>query len=90
MTRKEEQLDLIPAAKKRGGARPGAGRKASNRKTKAIRVPEAYIPAVEALVAFLDEQQDLTKHHTPETSDEIWQRSLKGQRQVVTITVEGK
>lgn len=63
MSYKEEQLDLIPKPKPRGGKRTGAGRKSKRGPTYVTRIPEAYRGAVEHLIGLLDEVE---QHELPE------------------------
>lgn len=88
MTRKEEQLDLIPSKKGRGGARPGAGRKSSGIETKVMRVPARYQDTIKALVEFLDFHSNDTHHNGEFTSPPVQHRTLRSDyRQDVEFTL---
>lgn len=80
----EQQLEQQP--KKRGGARPGSGRKTKYPSTVVIRVPEAYRPAIQALIEHLDATRMINRHYLPSTSEPLFMRSLDGKAQHVTFT----
>ena len=55
MPYQEEQRDLIPRPKPRGGKRAGAGRKSKRGPTYVARIPESYRHAIGQLIELLDE-----------------------------------
>lgn len=83
-------IDLV-GERNWGGARKGAGRKSSGIPTKVKRIPEAYLPAVNALIEFLDEHRDLTAADGTVCSEEQFYRPLESaQRAFVTFQAEVK
>lgn len=89
MSKTEEQLDLIPPPKKRGGARPGAGRKAKRGETVVMRVPEKYKGAIEALIQHLDATKEIGEHYEPVESEAHYLRSLQGKKQWLSFKTTG-
>lgn len=85
----EEQTDMFPKPKQKGGARAGAGRKPKSPvpASKVIRVPEQYEAAVRALIAHLDETAKLDRHYDPVQSEPVYIRSLYQHPQHVSFTV---
>lgn len=85
-----EGKELAESTKKRGGSRPGAGRKPKSpvAATKVIRVPEQYEKVVRALIAHLDASAELGRYYEPFSSEPMFLRSLYGKAQNITFTVE--
>lgn len=69
----------------RGGARPGAGRKAKRGDTEVMRVPSAYKKAILALIEHLDATQQINRHYRPVESEPIFMRSLQDKAQHITF-----
>lgn len=70
-----------PEKPRRGGARPGAGRKAKRGETEVMRVPSAYKKAILALIEHLDATQQINRHYRPVESAPVFMRSLQGKAQ---------
>jgi hypothetical protein len=73
-------------AKKRGGARPGAGRPTRYAETKVIRIPSQYQAAIVALIKHLDETQMINQDYRAVTSEPMFMRSLSDQAQQINFT----
>lgn len=71
--------------KARGGARPGAGRKAERGETTVMRIPAAYKSAIQALIEHLDATAEINRHYAPVESAPMFMRSLKGKAQMLTF-----
>ena len=71
--------------KKRGGVRPGAGRKAERGETTVMRIPAAYKGAILALIAHLDATAEINRYYAPVESEPLFMRSLKGRAQWLTF-----
>lgn len=89
-TQNHEFQNTPEPAKKRGGARVGAGRKPKSpvAAAKVIRVPEQYEAAVRALIAHLDASSKLGRDYEPFTSAPVFLRSVYGKAQNITFTVD--
>ncbi|MPW28274.1 hypothetical protein F9L16_04575 [Agarivorans sp. B2Z047] len=64
--------------KGKGGAGRGQGRHhkfGKGASTKVMRIPEAYVEEVEALLAHLEATKELARHHDPALSDPLFMRS---------------
>ena len=71
--------------KKRGGARPGAGRKAERGETAVMRIPTAYRGAILALIAHLDATADINHYYAAVESEPLFMRSLRDKAQWLTF-----
>lgn len=74
--------------KQHGGARPGSGRKTRYEKTKVLRVPDKYIPAIKALIEHLDATEYVCDGYQAEKSMPIFLRSLKDKKQHISFVTE--
>lgn len=81
----KEMAGTQPEGKTRGGARPGAGRKAERGETTVMRIPAVYKNAIQALIEHLDATAEINRHYAPVESAPLFMRSLKGKAQVLTF-----
>lgn len=80
-----ETAAVQPEGKKRGGARPGAGRKAERGETTVMRIPTAYKSAIQALIEHLDATAEINRFYAPVESEPLFMRSLKDKAQRLTF-----
>ncbi len=73
----------------RGGARPGAGRKAIRGETTVMRIPMAYQGTIRELIRHLDETDEIDNNYQPVESEPVFHRSLKGKPQHITFKTSG-
>ena len=72
-----------------GGARAGAGRKTKYACTKVKRVPENYIPVIDALIEYLDDHAELNgKYHKDVESEPTFFRSLNLNAQEISFKIK--
>ena len=80
---------LIEEEKKNwGGSRQGAGRKTKYAATKVMRVPEKYEEAIKALIAHLDNTDNIDHNYTSVKSEGVFLRSLQDKKQNIFFITE--